>query len=234
VLALIAALLTGRALGAGVEFAAIRPYLPGDSLRDVNRPVSLRRGQLHVNQRSAARAADLVVLVDALGGPGPVADATMDLAVHGAAAVVTAYLRVSDRAGLVVLGGLLRWLGPDPRSSGDRQFYRIAPVPRPGLGAASPEAPAILTPEGLFILAYLLLSDAPPALPHPARWLRQLIPLAVSALAVAATTLAALAIHPAPSPWLTLTGIAAAVAAYLIALSLIALSPITLPSLRRR
>jgi uncharacterized protein (DUF58 family) len=47
----------------------------------------------------------------------------MDLAVHGAAALVTAYLRVSDRAGLVVLGGLLRWLGPEP---GDRQFFRIA------------------------------------------------------------------------------------------------------------
>jgi uncharacterized protein (DUF58 family) len=47
----------------------------------------------------------------------------VDLAVHGAAALVSAYLRVSDRAGLVVLGGMLRWLGPD---SGDRQFYRIA------------------------------------------------------------------------------------------------------------
>ena len=42
---------------------------------------------------------------------------------HGAAALVTAYLRVSDRAGLVVLGGMLRWLGP---AAGDRQFYRIA------------------------------------------------------------------------------------------------------------
>jgi uncharacterized protein (DUF58 family) len=43
--------------------------------------------------------------------------------VHGAAALVTAYLRVSDRAGMVVLGGLLRWLGP---AAGDRQFYQIA------------------------------------------------------------------------------------------------------------
>jgi len=122
---------TGRAVGEGVEFAGIRPYLPGDQLRDVNRAVSIRRGQLHVNQRSAARAADLVVMIDAFGpvdGPvegtgGPVTERTLDLAVHGAAALVTAYLRVSDRAGLVVLGGLLRWLGP---AAGDRQFYRIA------------------------------------------------------------------------------------------------------------
>jgi uncharacterized protein (DUF58 family) len=114
---------TGRAVGEGVEFAGIRPYQPGDPLRDVNRAVSIRRGQLHVNQRSAARAADLVVMIDAFGDSGPVSERTLDLAVHGAAALVTAYLRVSDRVGLVVLGGLLRWLGP---AAGDRQFYRVA------------------------------------------------------------------------------------------------------------
>ncbi|HJY70251.1 MAG TPA: DUF58 domain-containing protein, partial [Streptosporangiaceae bacterium] len=95
--------------------------------RDVNRAVSIRRGQLHVNQRAAARAADMVVMIDAFGPvddrAGAVSERTLDLAVHGAAALVTAYLRVSDRAGLVVLGGLLRWLGP---AAGDRQFYRIA------------------------------------------------------------------------------------------------------------
>jgi uncharacterized protein (DUF58 family) len=114
---------TGRAVGEGVEFAGLRPYQPGDQLRDVNRAVSLRRGQLHVNQRAAARAADLVVMIDAFGDSGPVSEASLDLAVHGAAALVTAYLRVSDRVGLVVLGGLLRWFGP---AAGDRQFYRIA------------------------------------------------------------------------------------------------------------
>jgi uncharacterized protein (DUF58 family) len=114
---------TGRATGSGVEFAGIRPYVPGDQLRDVNRPVSIRRGQLHVNQRAASRAADLVIMIDAFTAQGPVADATLDLAVHGAAALATSYLRVSDRAGLVILGGMLRWLGP---ASGDRQFYRIA------------------------------------------------------------------------------------------------------------
>jgi uncharacterized protein (DUF58 family) len=118
---------TGRAVGEGVEFAGLRPYLPGDQLRDVNRAVSIRRGQLHVNQRAAARAADLVVMVDAFGpadgDDSPVTERTLDLAVHGAATLVTAYLRVSDRAGLVVLGGMLRWLGP---AAGDRQFYRVA------------------------------------------------------------------------------------------------------------
>jgi uncharacterized protein (DUF58 family) len=114
---------TGRAVGDGVEFAGIRPYVPGDPLRDVNRAVSIRRGQLHVNQRSATRAADLVMMFDAFVASGLVADRALDVAVHGAAALATAYLRVADRVGIVVLGGALRWLGP---AHGDRQFYRIA------------------------------------------------------------------------------------------------------------
>ena len=132
---------TGRAVGEGVEFAGIRPYVPGDQLRDINRAVSIRRGQLHVNQRAAARAADLVVMIDAFGerrARWPTR--ALDVAVHGAAALVTAYLRVSDRAGLVVLGGLLRWLGP---AAGDRQFYRIAEMMlRPATTASSPPTSA--------------------------------------------------------------------------------------------
>jgi uncharacterized protein (DUF58 family) len=155
---------TGRAIGDGVEFAAIRPYVPGDQLRDVNGPASIRRGQLHVNQRSAARAADLVVMVDALAGAGaagPVTDRSLDLAVRGAAAVVTAYLRVSDRAGLVVLGGLLRWLGPAP---GDRQFYRIAEMMlqaryesfvAPDVG----RIPRTALPPGTLVVAFTPLLD---------------------------------------------------------------------------
>jgi uncharacterized protein (DUF58 family) len=114
---------TRRAAGDGVEFAGIRPYVPGDQLRDLNRAVSIRRGQLHVNQRIAARAADLVVMIDAFGDIGPPGDSTLDVAVHGAAALTTAYLRTGDRVGLVVLGGFLRWLGP---AGSERQFYRIA------------------------------------------------------------------------------------------------------------
>ncbi|WP_300614214.1 DUF58 domain-containing protein, partial [Trebonia sp.] len=115
----------GRASGDGTEFAGIRPYVPGDPLRDVNRPVSIRRRQWHVNQRAASRAADLVVMIDVFDDIGPPGDSTLDLAVRGAAALVAAYLRISDRAGLVVLGGLLRWLAPAP---GDRHFYRIAAI----------------------------------------------------------------------------------------------------------
>jgi len=54
-----------RHLGPGVEYADIRPFVPGDQLRAVNWPVSARRRQLHVTQRLTDRAADVVVLIDA-------------------------------------------------------------------------------------------------------------------------------------------------------------------------
>jgi len=187
---------TGRAVGAGTEFAGLRPYQPGDQLRDVNRAVSVRRGQLHVNQRAAERAADLVIMIDAFGlGEGAVADRTMDLAVHGAATLAAAYLRVSDRAGVVVLGGALRWLGP---AHGDRQFYRIAElllqarydswvtpdldrIPRTALppGTLAVVFSPLLDPRGLAALTDLrrrgfplivvdTLRDEPPAVARPA------------------------------------------------------------------
>jgi uncharacterized protein (DUF58 family) len=187
---------TGRAVGAGTEFAGLRPYQPGDQLRDVNRAVSIRRGQLHVNQRAAERAADLVIMIDAFGpAEGAVADRTLDLAVHGAATLAAAYLRVSDRAGVVVLGGALRWLGP---AHGDRQFYRIAElllearydswvipdldrIPRTALppGTLAVVFSPLLDPRGLAALTDLrrrgfplivvdTLRDEPPAVARPA------------------------------------------------------------------
>jgi uncharacterized protein (DUF58 family) len=113
---------TAAAPGTGIEFSGIRGYQPGDRLRDVNWAVSSRRGEPFVNQRAALRAADLVVMVDAFSDVGPPGDTTLDVAVRGAAGLATAYLGTGDRVGVVVLGGMLRWLAPAP---GSRQLFRI-------------------------------------------------------------------------------------------------------------
>lgn len=112
-----------RHVGPGVEFADIRPYVPGDQLRTVNWPVSARRGALHVTERLTDRAADVVALVDTYPQPpGPATAATERIA-RGAAQVVQSALRYGDRAGLVALGSRnVRWLGAD---IGQRQFYRV-------------------------------------------------------------------------------------------------------------
>jgi hypothetical protein len=77
---------------------------------------------------------------------------------------------------------------------------------------------AVLAAEGLFILAYLLAADAPPALTQPARWLRRQAVLVVAGLIATGAVLAAYAVHSAASAWLPAAALAAAVVAYLIAL----------------
>ena len=113
---------TAAVPGAGIEFFGIRGYQPGDRLRDMNWAVTSRLRQPYINQRAALRAADLIIMIDAFSDVGPPGDTTLDIAVRGAAGLATAYLRTGDRVGVVVLGGVLRWLAPSP---GNRHFFRI-------------------------------------------------------------------------------------------------------------
>jgi len=150
-----------RHIGPGVEYADIRPYVPGDQLRAVNWPVSARRGRLHVTQRLTDRAADVVVLIDTYQQPaGPATDAT-ERVVRGAAQVVQTALRNGDRAGIVALGGNRpRWLGAD---IGQRQFYRVLDTV---LGAGDrfenttgTLAPRASVPAGAIVIAFSTLLD---------------------------------------------------------------------------
>ena len=150
-----------RHIGPGVEYADIRPYVPGDQLRAVNWPVSARRGQLHVTQRLTDRAADVVVLIDTYRQPaGPATDAT-ERVVRGAAQVVQTALRHGDRAGIVALGGNRpRWFGAD---IGQRQFYRVLDTV---LGAGDrfekttgTLAPRAAVPAGAIVIAFSTLLD---------------------------------------------------------------------------
>ncbi len=150
-----------RHTGPGVEYADIRPYVPGDQLRTVNWPVSARRGSLHVTERLTDRAADVVVLFDTYPQPPGPATAATERTARGAAQVVQSALRYGDRAGLVALGGrVTRWLGAD---IGQRQFYRIldtilgAPDSfESGTGTLAPR-PAL--PAGAIVVAFSTMLD---------------------------------------------------------------------------
>ena len=119
-----------------------------------------------------------------------------------------AWAYVVTAAGVVAVlaGTFLRW--------------RLAPVL--AITAASTSAAfssagtAALAAEGLFILGYLLAADAP--LVRPGQWLKSQLRLCVAGVIASGAVLAALALHPASSPWLAVVGLAAAVAAYLIVL----------------
>jgi len=111
-----------RQKGEGIEFADLRPFVPGDRVRRVNWRASARRGELWVNERHPERNADVVVFLDTFGEASRGGDGTLDLAVRAAAAIVDRYFRRRDRIGLVGFGGSLRWLFP---ASGIVQLYRI-------------------------------------------------------------------------------------------------------------
>jgi uncharacterized protein (DUF58 family) len=121
---------SARTAGEGVEFIAVRPYVFGDRQRRINWPATTRRRELQVNTFEAERAAEAVIVVDALSDlPQPqVPDdprprSTLDTAVRGAAGLAQAYLRAHDRIGLVTLSGRVQWLTP---GSGNGYLYRIA------------------------------------------------------------------------------------------------------------
>lgn len=150
-----------RHIGPGVEYADIRPYVPGDQLRAVNWAVSARRGRLHVTQRLTDRAADVVVLIDTYRQPAGPATAATERVVRGAAQVVQTALRNGDRAGIVALGGNRpRWLGAD---IGQRQFYRVLDTVL-GAGeqfdnATGTLAPRAAVPAGAIVFAFSTLLD---------------------------------------------------------------------------
>ena len=119
-----------RQRGDGIEFADVRPFMPGDRARSINWRASARRGVPWVNERHPERNTDVVLFLDSFvdlriagGGPsGPPAQSTLDRAVSAAASLASAYLSRRDRVGLVSFGGVVRWLQP---GTGQAALYRL-------------------------------------------------------------------------------------------------------------
>jgi len=108
--------------GDGIEFADLRPFLPGDRPRSINWRATARRGALMVNQRHPERATDVVLFLDSFLDVRGAAGSTLDQAVGAAASLAAAYLRQRDRVGLVSFGGFVQWLPP---SGGQAALYRL-------------------------------------------------------------------------------------------------------------
>jgi uncharacterized protein (DUF58 family) len=111
-----------RHRGEGIEFADIRPFLPGDRPRSINWRATARRGAPWVNERHPERTTDVVVFLDSFADVRGERGSTLDLAVGAAASLAAAYLRQRDRVGLVSFGGFVQWLQP---GSGQAALYRL-------------------------------------------------------------------------------------------------------------
>jgi uncharacterized protein (DUF58 family) len=98
-----------RRPGSGTELAGIRPFQPGDRLRRVNWPVSLRTRELHVVTTRAEEDTGVLLVVDSLadhgtsGGVGGPAS-SLDLTVRAASAIAERHVRQGDRVALRVIG----------------------------------------------------------------------------------------------------------------------------------
>ncbi|MGI9614654.1 MAG: DUF58 domain-containing protein [Acidimicrobiales bacterium] len=106
----------------GVELADIRPFGSGDALRDVNWWASARANELLVTQRHPDRGTDAVLLLDSFVESGHDVRTAVGLAVEAAVALAESHLSLSDRVGLVELGGVVRWVNP---GTGRLQLHRL-------------------------------------------------------------------------------------------------------------
>jgi len=97
-------------LGAGVEFADIRPFRPGDRLRRISWRVSVRSRELHVTTSPAEEDSGVLLVVDTLADHGHSGGldgdaSSLDQSVRAAAAVAEHHIRAGDRVGLRIVGG---------------------------------------------------------------------------------------------------------------------------------
>jgi len=111
-----------RTKGEGIEFADLRRYAYGDSLRRINWRASARRSELWVNEMHPERNTDVIVFLDTFVEAREQDESTLDVAVRAAATLADRYLKRKDRVGLISFGGYLNWLLP---GSGLVQLYRI-------------------------------------------------------------------------------------------------------------
>lgn len=151
-----------RQFGTGLEPGEVRLFAPGDRVRQINWPASLRLSQLYVTQFHQERSADVVLLLDTLAETGVSPDTSLDASVRAVAALASAYIARKDRVGLVEFGDYLRWLKP---AAGRRQLERLLRAAVPAAQVFSYMArsldyvPATALPRQALVIAVSPLID---------------------------------------------------------------------------
>ena len=139
----------------------------------------------------------------------------------GTAMMVLPALSLPGRAQSLTAAGLLLVAAslarPLDRWRGTATLAAVAAIAGSALGDPGT---GLLAVEGLLILGYLLLTDAPAAMPGrvAARWLRLQVPAAAWAALASAAVVLGLSVQVGVSVWLVVAGATAAVAATVLAL----------------
>ena len=119
--------------GRGIEFEEVRPYVPGDEVRDLDWNVTARLGQPFVKRFVEQRELTILLVVDISRSMrfGTVGPEKRELAAELCAILGFAALRNDDRVGLVLAAGRVEHVVPPAR--GRSHLLRIL---RDVLGAA--------------------------------------------------------------------------------------------------
>src|SRR6185369_2059984 len=90
--------------GRGMEFAEVRPYLPGDEVRTIDWNVTARTGDVYVKRYTEERELTVMLLVDASASTrfGSVKQLKQELAAELAAVLAFSAITNNDKVGLVV------------------------------------------------------------------------------------------------------------------------------------
>ncbi len=117
--------------GSGTEFESIRPFQPGDRLRRIHWPRSLRTGTLHVTSTWAEHDRHVVLFIDAFEEAGESEGingraSSLDISMRAAGAIAEHFIGAGDRVELVVLGA--RGVQRVPPSAGYRHLRRLLEV----------------------------------------------------------------------------------------------------------
>lgn len=101
-----------RNRGQGTDFAELRPYQPGDRLRDLSWGTSARLGMPWVRVNHPERTGTVLLLLDTVLGDGPASREALARAAQATWAVASMHLRAQDRVGLLARGRTAAWLPP--------------------------------------------------------------------------------------------------------------------------
>lgn len=111
-----------RLRGQGTDLAELRPYQPGDRLRDLSWATSARLGAPWVRVQHPERTGAVLLLLDSFLTDDQVSMEGLARAARAAWAVASVHLRVQDRVGLLAWGGTSVWVPP---AGGNRARYLL-------------------------------------------------------------------------------------------------------------
>jgi uncharacterized protein (DUF58 family) len=154
-----------RQPGSGTDLHAVRPFVPGDRLRRITWPVSLRTGTLHVATTTEDRETEVQLVVDSgidVGDPTSDTGTSLDITVRSVASVAEHYLRQGDRVGLIDLGTLRR---PVRLGAGRRHMLHLLAILLSMGSTTQPDAERVAhqlrdVPPRALVMVFSTLLDA--------------------------------------------------------------------------